>query len=144
MSVAVSGALPARLAELTDSDVRGASGGASSPAAGGRHAGEMDDYLTLALLASGLAAILRQRAGESWQGEKPGLLPGAWRVAFARLWWRLRERDSNALRSDLELLDLCAQPLATSPIDLAISEADNVLLVGQDLSPFAGAGCPAW
>lgn len=98
-----------------------------------------DDYLTVTLLASGLSTILRQRAGALWPGEAPGLLPASWRVGFSRLWWRFAQQGRAGLASDLDLLRLCAEPMASWPIDLALSESDlwNALLVGEELSPFA-------
>lgn len=44
-----------------------------------------DDYLTVTVLAAGLAEILRRWAmAGNVRGRSDGLLPGAWRVAFAR------------------------------------------------------------
>lgn len=98
-----------------------------------------DDYLTVTLLASGLAGIIRQRSDDLWGGEVPGLLPDSWRVAFARLWWRFTEQHVTPLENDLALLKLCTEPFAMWPVRLALSEIDsyNALLHGEELSLFA-------
>lgn len=104
-----------------------------------RGEGAADDYLTVTLLASGLSTILRQRAGALWPGEEPGLLPASWRVGFSRLWWRFSQQGQKSLESDLDLLRLCAEPMAAWPVELALSEVDlwNPLLLGEELSAFA-------
>jgi hypothetical protein len=111
----------------------------ASPVLSDRMSTAEDDYLTVELLASGLAAILRQRGGISWGTEVVGLLPDAWRVGFSRLWWRFTEQGVVAPQSDLELLRLCAQPMASWPVELALSQSDlwNALLAGEELSSFA-------
>ena len=45
-----------------------------------------DDYLTVTMLAAGLAGILRRRsrAGRGAGRDSDGLLPAAWRVAFSQ------------------------------------------------------------
>ena len=64
-----------------------------------------DDYLTVAMLAVGLARILRRRAphGRGAGRDSDGLLPAAWRVAFSRLWWRCHEQGAAAPDNDLDL-----------------------------------------
>ncbi|WP_327041339.1 hypothetical protein OG400_29695 [Micromonospora ureilytica] len=73
-----------------------------------------DDYLTVMMLSAGLAGIVQRRkqaAGGS--AKEAGLLPAPWRVGFSRLWWRFAHQGLRPLDSDLALLELCAQPLAT-------------------------------
>jgi len=100
-----------------------------------------DDYLTVAMLAVGLARILRRRAvsGRGAGRDSDGLLPAAWRVAFSRLWWRCREQGVAAPDNDLDLLGWCTTPFAVWDVDLQLSEADlqHCLLVGDELSDFA-------
>jgi hypothetical protein len=95
-----------------------------------------DDYLTVTMLAVGLAQIMRRRSGG---GQGDGLLPGPWRVAFSRLWWRCLEEGVAALDNDLDLLALCTQPFAVWPVSLRLSPADleECLLADGELSIFA-------
>jgi len=102
-----------------------------------------DDYLTITLLAAGLAGILTRRSRAGTDGERrEGLLPDSWRVAFARLWWRCQEQGIEPPDSDLDLLSWCAQPFAAWPVALSLSATDtqNCLLVGEELSAFAEQG----
>lgn len=99
-----------------------------------------DDYLTVTMLASGLAWIVerRKRAAEGHrQGD--GLLPAAWRVGFSRVWWRCQEQGKEAPVSDLELMEWCTRPLVTWQPQLSLSEMDlqNCLVIADDLSEFA-------
>jgi hypothetical protein len=102
-----------------------------------------DDYLTVALLCAGLAEILRRRERAA-AGEKnaEGILPASWRSGFARLWWRCFADGVPAVEDDLRLLGLCAEPMVTWPVALALSEIDlqQTLLVGERLSEFAEQG----
>lgn len=102
-----------------------------------------DDYLTVTMLAAGLAGIFgrRARAGNGG-GRSDGLLPDAWRMAFARLWWRCHEQGVPPPESDLDLLELCTQPFAAWPLTLVLSGQDmqNCLLAGGELSAFAEQG----
>lgn len=99
-----------------------------------------DDYLTVTMLASGLARIVerRKRAAEG-QRQGDGLLPAAWRVGFSRVWWRCREQGEDAPTSDLELMEWCTRPLAAWQLRLSLSEMDlqNCLVVADELSEFA-------
>lgn len=100
-----------------------------------------DDYLTVALLAAGLANMLRRRdrAGRGRPDEGDGLLPASWRAAFGRLWWRCHEQGVAPFDSDLHLLSKCAHPLGSWPVTLSLSDQDrqNSLLVDGELSEFA-------
>ncbi len=102
-----------------------------------------DDYLTVMMLSAGLADIIRRRrrAAEGSANEV-GLLPAPWRVGFSRLWWRYSDQGLQPLDSDLALLALCTQPLATWPValDLSITDLQNSLLVGEELTEFAVQG----
>lgn len=102
-----------------------------------------DDYLTVTMLAAGLAGILRRRARAGIEGNRSGgLLPDSWRIAFGRLWWRCQEQGIQPLGNDLDLLMLCAQPFAAWPVRLSLSASDmqNCLLAGEELSGFAEQG----
>ena len=102
-----------------------------------------DDYLTVTMLAAGLAGILRRRARAGSEGNRSeGLLPDAWRIAFGRLWWRCQEQGIQPLGNDLDLLVLCTQPFAAWPVRLSLSTSDmqNCLLAGEELSGFAEQG----
>ena len=100
-----------------------------------------DDYLTVTMLAVGLARILRRRSasGRGAGRDSDGLLPAAWRVAFSRLWWRCHEQGAAAPDNDLVLLEWCTTPFAVWGVALRLSEADlqHCLLVGDELSDFA-------
>jgi REase associating with pPIWI_RE/pPIWI_RE three-gene island domain Y len=100
-----------------------------------------DDYLTVTMLAAGLAGIFGRRA-RGGGSRSDGLLPEAWRMAFARLWWRCQEQDVSPLDSDLDLLALCTQPFAVWPVLLSLSESDmqNCLIADEELSVFAEQG----
>lgn len=102
-----------------------------------------DDYLTVTMLAVGLAGILALRSGAgNGDSRSGGLLPNAWRGAFARLWWRCQEQGVPPPGSDLDLLALCARPFVAWPVSLSLSSQDmqNCLLADGELSPFAEQG----
>jgi hypothetical protein len=100
-----------------------------------------DDYLTVTMLAAGLARILRRRSASGLAAgrDSNGLLPAAWRVAFSRLWWRCHEQGAAAPDNDLDLLEWCTTPFAVWDVALRLSEADlqHCLLVADELSDFA-------
>ncbi len=99
-----------------------------------------DDYMTLKLLAAGLARVLweRQRVRE---GVEPttGLLPQAWRTGVTRLSWRALEQSNRPPMSDMEVFSWCRLPLVSWPVrlDVSHSDADILLIDGQELSAFA-------
>ena len=102
-----------------------------------------DDYLTVTLLSGGLAEILnRQARARSGETNTDGLLPAAWRVGFARLWFRCAELGQLPGWSDLDLMALCGRPMTTWPVPLDLSDADlrHPLLDGGRLSDFAEQG----
>jgi len=104
-----------------------------------------NDYVTVMLLAAGLARMRDDRrrmdAGEHLRrtSAEQGLLPAPWRSGMARLWWRFHRAGAPPPASDLELLELCRQPLGSWPVRLCLSAADQgmSLLDGDDLSPLA-------
>lgn len=106
---------------------------------------EDDDYMTITLLAAGLARIREDRrrmdAGEHPRRVTPeqGLLPVPWRSGMVRLWWRFHHAGQPPPRNDLELLELCRVPLGLWPVRLRLSAADQEmsLLDGDELSPLA-------
>lgn len=102
-----------------------------------------DDYLTVAMLAAGLAGIFARRSGAGQShASSDGLLPAAWRVAFTRLWWRCHGQGIPAPDGDLDLLALCGQPFAAWPVMLSLSAQDmqSCLLSGEELSAFGEQG----
>jgi hypothetical protein len=102
-----------------------------------------DDYLTVTMLAAGLAGILARRSGAGQGGRRSdGLLPAAWRSGYARLWWRCQEHGVSAPDSDLDLLAWCTRPFAAWPVALSLSAQDlqSCLVVGEELSGFAEQG----
>jgi uncharacterized protein YuzE len=102
-----------------------------------------DDYLTVTMLAAGLAGILARRSGAGQGGRRSdGLLPAAWRAGYARMWWRCQEQGVSAPESDLDLLAWCARPFAAWPVELSLSGQDlqSCLVVGEELSGFAEQG----
>ena len=102
-----------------------------------------DDYLTVTMLAAGLAGILDRRARAGRQhGGADGLLPPSWRVGSARLWWRCQQHGVEPPADDLELLALCTRPFAAWPVSLTLSAADmqSCLLTAGELSAFAEQG----
>ncbi len=65
-----------------------------------------DDYLTVAMLASGLAQMVeRRKRAATGHRHGDGLLPAAWRAGFSRIWWRCRAFGTDAPASDLELME---------------------------------------
>lgn len=104
-----------------------------------------DDYLTVMLLACGLARIRDDRrrldTGEFVRrtSAEHGLLPVPWRSGAVRLWWRFVRAGAAPAVSDLELIELCRKPFAAWPVRLRLSVADQdmTLLDRDDLSPFA-------
>lgn len=102
-----------------------------------------DDYLTVTMLAAGLAEILGRRS-QAGQGSRRSddLLPAAWRAGSARLWWRCQEQGAVSPESDLDLLAWCARPFAAWPVSLSLSAQDlqSCLVVGEELSGFAEQG----
>jgi hypothetical protein len=102
-----------------------------------------DDYLTVTMLAAGLAGILARRSGAGQRSRRSdGLLPAAWRAGYARLWWRCQEQCVSAPDSDLGLLAWCARPFAAWPVALSLSAQDlqSCLAIGEELSGFAEQG----
>jgi hypothetical protein len=99
-----------------------------------------DDYLTVTMLAVGLARILRRRSppARGVGRDSDGLLPAAWRVGFSRLWWRCHEQGVTTPENDLDLLGWCTTPFAVWDVALRLSEADlqQCLLAGDELSEF--------
>lgn len=103
------------------------------------------DYLTVMLLAAGLARIRGDRrrmdAGEylTRTSAEQGLLPVPWRSGMTRLWWRFHTAGHVPPRSDLALFELCRTPFSEWPIGLRLSVADleQSLLDDDELTPLA-------
>ncbi|GGK81772.1 hypothetical protein Sme01_62820 [Sphaerisporangium melleum] len=106
---------------------------------------EDGDYITVMLLAAGLARIRDDRrrmdAGEylTRTSADQGLLPVPWRSGMTRLWWRFRTAGEIPPQNDLKLFELCRKPFSEWPIRLRLSVADieQSLLDGDELTPMA-------
>ncbi|MWA07253.1 hypothetical protein F8568_044370 [Actinomadura sp. LD22] len=106
---------------------------------------EDGDYLTVMLLAAGLARIRDDRrrmdAGEylTRTSAEQGLLPVPWRSGMTRLWWRFHTAGQIPPRNDLALFELCRTPFSEWPIRLRLSVADleQSLLDDDELTPLA-------
>jgi len=100
-----------------------------------------DDYLTVTMLAAGLASIVGWRSRRAAPAHAAdGLLPAPWRVGFSRLWWTCSSQAATPPCSDLELLEWCTTPFTGWPVVLDLSEEDlqHALLAGDaELSVFA-------
>ncbi|MFI0405526.1 hypothetical protein [Actinomadura sp. 3N508] len=106
---------------------------------------EDGDYVTVMLLAAGLARIRDDRrrmdAGEylTRTSAEQGLLAVPWRSGMTRLWWRFRTEKKDPPRNDLALFELCRTPFNEWPIRLRLSVADleQSLLDDDELTPMA-------
>ncbi|MEV5498682.1 hypothetical protein AB0M50_25110 [Nonomuraea fuscirosea] len=106
---------------------------------------EDGDYVTVMLLAAGLARIRDDRrrmdAGEylTRTSAEQGLLPAPWRSGMMRLWWRFHTAGETSPQNDLKLFELCRRPFREWPIALRLSVADieESLLDGDELTPMA-------
>ncbi len=105
------------------------------------------DYLVVALLATGLAEIAERRRrrqagfahGRIPRNFEPQLLPGPWRAAAARLWWRFQGAGVAPPADDLALMQLCRVPFCDWDVHLNLSEIDSemALLDGDELTELA-------
>lgn len=123
----------------------GGSGGAVGWADGLSFRKEDGDYITVMLLAAGLARMRddRRRMDEgeylARTSAEQGLLPVPWRSGMTRLWWRFHTEGEEPPKNDLELLKLCRTPFDGWPVTLRLSAADieQSLLEGDELTPMA-------
>ncbi len=98
-----------------------------------------DDYLLLALLATGLAQIRENpphlRAASD--GERRAHLPlsAAWQWGMTRLWWRCFLSGVQPPASDLEVFQWCRRPLAEWPVQLRVGEGDRWTALIEEDSP---------
>ncbi|MEW2434175.1 hypothetical protein AB0952_08330 [Streptomyces caniferus] len=102
-----------------------------------------DDYMTVQLLAAGLARIQIDQHGAMWSTPSPGAetvgLPSAWNVGVSRLWWRALECGMRPLPTHMDVFAWCAQPLGRWPVALGITESDRGLLLVEEGRPSAFA-----
>ncbi|QZY15141.1 hypothetical protein [Streptomyces decoyicus] len=102
-----------------------------------------DDYMTLQLLAAGLARIQLTQQGALWSTPSPVSdplgLPAAWNAGVTRLWWRALERGQSELISHLDVFRWCRLPLGEWPLPLQITTSDVDLLLVEDGRPSAFA-----
>lgn len=102
-----------------------------------------DDYMTVQLLAAGLARIQMDQHGALWSAPLPGLqtvgLPSAWNAGVNRLWWRSLERGMARLPTHMDVFAWCTRPLGQWPLALGITESDKGLMLVEDGRPSAFA-----
>ncbi|MEU7581997.1 hypothetical protein AB0B50_30915 [Streptomyces sp. NPDC041068] len=102
-----------------------------------------DDYMTVQLLAAGLARIQMEQHGALWStpslGAKSVGLPPAWNAGVNRLWWRALESGLAQLPTHMDVFAWCTRPLGQWPLALGISESDRGLLLVEDSRPSAFA-----
>ncbi|MFG2836395.1 hypothetical protein ACGFYE_15535 [Streptomyces zaomyceticus] len=102
-----------------------------------------DDYMTVQLLAAGLARIQMDQYGALWSTPLLGVgsvgLPSAWNKGVNRLWWRALESGMAQLPTHMDVFAWCTRPLGQWPLVLGISESDRGLLLVEDGRPSAFA-----
>lgn len=102
-----------------------------------------DDYMTLQLLAAGLAGIQSRQHDAQWStpdGLPPAAgFPPAWKAGMNRLWWRALESGQRCLTSHIDVLTWCRLPLGEWPIDLDVTASDADLRLLEDGRPSAFA-----
>lgn len=102
------------------------------------------DYLTVILLAAGLARIRQahalMHAGAAQRRGSSDLLPVPWRSGATRVWWACYEAGEQPPESDLELMRWCRKPFGTWLVAPLLSARDlEVSLIDEngELSEFA-------
>lgn len=102
-----------------------------------------DDYMTVQLLAAGLARIQTDQLGAMWSTPSLGTqsvgLPVAWNAGVKRLWWRALESGMAQPITHMEVFAWCTRPLGQWPLALDITESDRDLLLVDDGRPSAFA-----
>lgn len=102
-----------------------------------------DDYMTVQLLAAGLARIQLDQQGALWSTPSPSVetvgLPPAWNAGVNRLWWRALESGATQLPTHMDVFSWCTRPLGQWPLALGITDSDRGLLLVEDGRPSAFA-----
>lgn len=102
-----------------------------------------DDYMTLELLAAGLAGIQANQQKALWSSAQPSAdptgLPRAWVAGVTRLLWRGLEEGCRELSSHSDVFRWCHLPLSQWPLVLRVAESDSALLLVENGRPSAFA-----
>ncbi|WP_143076758.1 hypothetical protein [Streptomyces sp. MUSC 14] len=102
-----------------------------------------DDYMTVQLLAAGLARIQLDQLAAMWSTPSPSTktvgLPPAWNAGVNRLWWRALEGGTAQLPTHMDVFGWCSRPLGQWPLALGITDSDRGLLLVEDGRPSAFA-----
>lgn len=102
-----------------------------------------DDYMTLQLLAAGLAGIQSRQSDAQWNapdGRSSATgFPPAWKAGMNRLWWRALESGQRCVASHMDVLQWCRLPLEEWPIALDVRASDAELRLLEDGRPTAFA-----
>jgi hypothetical protein len=102
-----------------------------------------DDYMTVQLLAAGLARIQMDQYRALWSNPSPGTqavgLPSAWNAGVNRLWWRAMESGMTQLPTHMDVFSWCTRPLGQWPLALEITESDRWLILVENGRPSAFA-----
>ncbi|MFF1913541.1 hypothetical protein ACFVYE_18325 [Streptomyces sp. NPDC058239] len=102
-----------------------------------------DDYMTLELLAAGLAGIQANQQKALWSSAQPSGdptgFPSAWKAGVTRLLWRALEDGCREVGSHADVFRLCRVPLGQWPLSLCIAQSDSELLLIENGRPSAFA-----
>ncbi|MCC0094712.1 hypothetical protein K7B10_07920 [Streptomyces flavotricini] len=102
-----------------------------------------DDYMTLELLAAGLAGIQANQQKALWSSAQPSAdptgLPPAWTAGVTRLLWRTLEDGCREVASHSDVFRWCRTPLGQWPLALRVAESDSELLMIENGRPSAFA-----
>ncbi|MFA7763709.1 hypothetical protein [Streptomyces sp. NRRL S-448] len=101
----------------------------------------VDDYMTLELLAAGLAGIQVNQQKTLWSSPQPSAdptgFPSAWTAGVRRLLWRALEDGCRELTSHADVFRWCRVPLKDWPLALRVAQSDFELLLIENGRPSA-------
>ncbi|MFE3901251.1 hypothetical protein ACFXPY_13045 [Streptomyces sp. NPDC059153] len=102
-----------------------------------------DDYMTLELLAAGLAGIQANQQKALWSSAQPSGdptgFPPAWKAGVTRLLWRALEDGCREVTSHADVFRWCRVPLGQWPLALWVAQSDSDLLLIENGQPSAFA-----
>ncbi|MGJ5982058.1 hypothetical protein ACSCB3_33685 [Streptomyces scabiei] len=102
-----------------------------------------DDYMTLELLAAGLAGIQANQQKALWSSAQPSVdptgFPPAWKAGVTRLLWRALEDGCREVTSHADVFRWCRVPLGQWPLALCVAQSDSELLLIENGRPSAFA-----
>ncbi|MFB1044220.1 restriction endonuclease-related protein [Streptomyces chrestomyceticus] len=100
-----------------------------------------DDYMTLELLAVGLAGIQANQQKALWSTAQPSGdptgFPPAWKAGVTRLLWRALEAGCHELVSYADAFRWCCMPLGKWPLALSVAPSDSELRLIENGRPSA-------